>query len=112
MKIIRKNEYAGYEAAGHFNVKCERIHAPQMSGTEHLIMSVSCFEPGGGAETAAVGAGAELIYYIAKGEMELTTPEGKTILRAGDSAYFKAGDERSVLNVSSEPAEMLVIISK
>ena len=112
MKVVRHNEVVPYEAKGHFDVRTSRVCNKDMCDADHLIMGISWFLPGGGAEYSKVGPGAELIYYIAEGEMTVTTDEGSFVLKKGDSVFFKEGDGRSVKNESSEPAAMLVVISK
>lgn len=112
MKITRNDELVQYNPKGHYNMLARRAHSADVSGTKQLTVGLSTFQPGGGAESNTVPAGMELVYYIVKGEMELTTPEGVTVLKAGDSALFQEGDTRSVVNKSNEPADMLVISAK
>lgn len=109
MKIVRSNELKTYNPAGHYQMLAQRAYGKNETGNEVLTIGYSQFLPGGGAENSVVKPGMELVYYIIHGEMTLTTPEGTTVLKAGDSVGFKAGEERSVKNESNEPAGMLVI---
>lgn len=109
MKIVRKNELVTYEPKGHYNMLAQRAYGKNETGNEILTIGYSQFLPGGGAENSVVKDNMELVYYIVKGELTLTTPEGSTVLKAGDSVGFKAGEERSVKNESTEVACMLVI---
>lgn len=112
MKITRSNELVQYSPKGHYDMVARRAHSAEVSGTEQLTIGLSEFNPGGGAESSTVPAGMELVYYIIEGAMELTTPQGTTVLEAGDSALFQAGDERSVVNKTDGVSKMLVISAK
>ena len=112
MKITRANELVEYHPKGHYDMKALRAHNKEMSGAQFLIVGLSVFSPQGGAENNTVKPDSELIYYIVEGEMELTTAEGVTVLKSGDSVYFGVGDERSVCNKTDKPAKMLVIMAK
>lgn len=112
MKITRSNELVQYSPKGHYNMLARRAQSADISGTKQLTVGLSQFNPGGGAEASTVPAGMELVYYIVEGEMELTTPEGVTTLKAGDSAFFKEGDVRSVVNRTDSVSSMLVISAK
>ncbi len=112
MKITRANEVVPYEPAGHYDMRASRVHSAAMSGSAQLTLGLSWFLPGGGAQRAKVNDGMELIYYITEGQLTLTTETETTVLEAGDSCFFKAGDVRSVKNESARPAAMLVIMAK
>ncbi len=109
MKIVRSNELIQYHPAGHYSMEARRAFGRNETGNEILTIGYSRFQPGGGAEAAAVKPGMELVYYIIEGEMTLTTKEGTTVLKAGDSVGFQAGEVRSVRNESGAEAGMLVI---
>jgi uncharacterized cupin superfamily protein len=52
--------------------------------------------------------------YVLEGEVTLVTDQGSEVLRAGDSAGFKAGDPNGhcLRNLSSSPARLLEIGSR
>lgn len=112
MKIVRSDELVQYNPKGHYDMLARRAHSAEVSGSKLLTIGLSQFNPGGGAESSTVPTGMELVYYIVEGEMELTTPEGVTTLKAGDSALFQEGDERSVVNKTDSMSQMLVIAAK
>lgn len=113
MKVTRLSEIEPYEAPGHFDMRALRVHGPDTGcGSEHLILGLSYFLPGGGASAAPVPAGWELIYYIVEGEMTVTTNGETIVIKAGDSIFFKAGDVRESANKTNKPATMLVMIAK
>ena len=109
MKITRKDELVAYQPKGHYNMIARRAHSAEIGDSKQLTIGYSVFHPNGGAEDSTVPNGMELVYYIVSGEMELTTPEGVTVLKQGDSALFRAGDVRSVKNITDQDAGMLVI---
>ncbi|MFQ7451453.1 MAG: cupin domain-containing protein [Flavonifractor plautii] len=113
MKVMYRKDAEPYVPAGHYDVKCIRLHDQNTSGSEHLIVGVSYFLPnGGGAEYKKVPEDTNLIYYIVSGEMTVTTDEGEFILHAGDSICFQPGDGRSCRNTGMEATTMLVITGK
>ncbi len=112
MKIVRSDELVQYNPKGHYDMLARRAHSAEVSGSKLLTIGLSEFNPGGGAEDSTVPAGMELVYYIVEGEMELTTPEGVTILKAGDSALFQEGNTRAVKNITDNISKMLVIAAK
>ena len=112
MKIIRNNELVQYNPKGHYNMLARRAHSEQVSGAKQLTIGLSVFQSGGGAENSVVPEGMELVYYIVDGEIELTTPDGTTVLKTGDSALFQTGDTRAVKNMTDREASMLVIAAK
>ena len=80
MKVMYRKDAEPYVPAGHYDVKCIRLHDQNTSGSEHLIVGVSYFLPnGGGAEYKKVPEDTNLIYYIVSGEMTVTTDEGEFI---------------------------------
>ncbi len=112
MKITRSDELVPFTPKGAYTMFARRAHSADVSGTKQLTIGLSEFNPGGGAEASTVPEGMELVYYIVEGEMELTTPECVTVLKAGDSALFQAGDTRSVVNKTEGVSKMLVIAAK
>jgi mannose-6-phosphate isomerase-like protein (cupin superfamily) len=114
-KVTRRNEAYKYDAAGHFDVRTTRLHDPQDVNDGTIVMGLSHFLPGGGAEMKP--ANFEMVYYIAEGEMTVTMGEedGKEtpyVLHAGDSVHFGKGTLRSCLNTGCVSAQMLVIMIK
>lgn len=114
MKVTKANEGVEYSPPGHFGVNCVRLQDPDASGGEHLVLSISRFEPGGGCEFSAVpdDAPINMLYYIVEGEMSVTVPDGSFVLKAGDSVEWLPGDGRSIRNETDKMTTMLVIIGK
>ncbi|MCI8939714.1 MAG: cupin domain-containing protein [Dorea sp.] len=114
-KVARKYEAAKYEAPGHFDCRTTRLHNPVDVNEGTVVMGLSHFLPGGGAEMAP--ANFEMVYYIVEGEMTVTliNDEGKEeeyILQAGDSVHFGKGTQRASVNSGVVSAQMLTVMIK
>jgi mannose-6-phosphate isomerase-like protein (cupin superfamily) len=111
-KVVRKDEAVKYEAPGHFDVRTTRLHNPTDVNDGTIVMGLSHFLPGGGAELAP--ANFEMVYYIIAGEMTVTLvgEPGKEefVLQAGDSVHFGKGTERACLNTGVVSAQMLTVM--
>lgn len=114
-KVTLKNEAVKYDAPGHFDVRTTRLHNPADVNDGSVVMGLSHFLPGGGAEMAP--ANFEMVYYIAEGEMTVTLKnedgsESAYCLKAGDSVHFGKGTSRACLNTGVVAAQMLVLMIK
>ena len=114
-KVVRRNEAVTYEAAKHFDVRTTRLHNPEDMPECNVVMGLSHFLPGGGAEMAP--ANFEMVYDIIEGEMTITLlddagQENQYVLQAGDSVHFNKGTQRASLNTGCVTAQMLVIMIK
>lgn len=108
MEITRISDALTYEAPKHFNMTAKRLQGLEASGAECCSVAFSTFEPGGGAESGATPF--EKIYVVLKGEITVTVGDGSHVLRKHDSCRIEPREERTMLNASSEPAEVLVIV--
>ena len=113
-KVVRKNEATRYEVPNHFDVRTTRIHNPEDVNDGHLVLGMSHFLPGGGANASP--AKTDTIYYVVTGEMTVELYDdadkiSKFILGPGDSVHFGKGTKRSCLNTGSECVKMLVVQS-
>lgn len=105
-------EFTQYEAPGHFGVKCERIHGKDETNASKFWIGKSTFEPGGGAEWAYEDNPLEKVYYVMRGQMTVTDPDGKVYkIGPGESISFPPNEGRGLKNEGDEEAEMLVIIN-
>lgn len=109
-KIVRKEDAVFYEAAGHYDMRPTRLHNPQDVNDGRITMGLSHFLPGGGCKFGSNVL--ESIYYIIEGEMDLTTEEGTTTLRAGDSFHCGPGTPKAIQNNGSISCQMLVVLTK
>lgn len=114
-KVTHRNESTKYQAPGHFDVLTTRLHNPGDVNDGAVVMGLSHFLPGGGADMAP--ANFEMVYYIVEGEMTVTLKqddggEEKYVLRAGDSVHFGKGTERASLNTGVVTAQMLTVMIK
>lgn len=109
-KITKKDGYYPYEAPGHMECKLTRLHDPQDVEGGRMIMGLSHFLPaGGGTEYGANPL--ESIYYVIKGKLLFKGGDGvETLLEEGDSVHIAPGSAKSVTNVGTETAQMLVCL--
>ncbi len=108
-KITHVDESYVYEAPGHFQCLTTRLHDPQDVNEGALVMGLTHFLPGGGTNFG--NNNMESIYYILEGEMTLTTDDGETLLRAGDSFHCGPGTNKCVKNTGHTCAQMLVALT-
>jgi quercetin dioxygenase-like cupin family protein len=110
-KVTMKNESVQYEAPGHYDCKTTRLHNPADVNDGTIVMGLSHFLPGGGANMAP--AKFEMVYYIQKGEMTVSLDDGKDyVLHAGDSLHFGPGTGRACKNTGVDCAEMITVMIK
>lgn len=114
-KVTHRNGSTKYQAPGHFDVLTTRLHDPDDVNDGTIVMGLSHFLPGGGADMAP--ANFEMVYYIMEGEMTVTLKnevgeEKKYVLQAGDSVHFGKGTERASLNTGVVTAQMLTVMIK
>lgn len=108
-KICRKEEAVAYEAPGHYDVRCTRLHNPQDVNDGRLVCGLSHFLPGGGCKFGANPC--ESFYYIIEGQMEIETDDGeKTTLHKGDSYHCGPNTPKGIQNNGTEACQMLVVI--
>lgn len=69
-KVTKQYEAVNYEAPGHYDVRTTRLHNPTDVNDGTIVMGLSHFLPGGGAEMAP--ANFEMVYYVVEGEMTIT----------------------------------------
>lgn len=109
-KITRREEAVFYEAPGHYDMRPTRLHNPGDVNSGRITMGLSHFLPGGGCRLGSNSL--ESIYYILEGEMDLTTQEGTTTLRAGDSFHCGPGTEKAIQNNGPASCQMLVVLTR
>lgn len=108
-KITHKNESVSYEAPGHFQVLCTRLHNPDDVNDGKTVMGLSHFLPGGGCEFGAPPL--ETIYYVLSGEMTVKTEDGSEhVLHEGDSFHSGKGTGKSIVNTGTETCKLLVVL--
>lgn len=112
-KVVRRDEAKKYEPAGHFDNLSTRLHNPDDVNDGTIVMGLSHFLPGGGAQMAP--SRAEMVYYIVEGEMTVTLvndsgEEEKYVLRAGDSVHFGKGTQRASVNTGVVSAQMITVL--
>lgn len=113
MKLIKASEGKNYMAPGHFGGEFVSKIDDSIEGNKHLALNVSHFQPGGGCEYAAFPqAMPNLIYYVLKGQITVTTDTDKFVMTEGDCVIWNGGDIRGFVNEGDTVTDLLVIIGK
>ncbi len=85
-----------------------RLQGEEASDAGFASLGLSHFLPGGGAESSA--SPIEKIYFVLSGEVTIVTDAGETVLGPLDSCWLAAGERRSIINNTTLPASMLVVV--
>lgn len=110
MKVVKAPDLKNpHNVPAHYDMKSLDIHGMEKEGNFHniLILGLSQFLPGGGAEKAEIKA--DVIYYVLEGEMTVITEQGETVLQPGDSVRFEKNEVREIVNRCNMTTKMLVI---
>ena len=107
MEVTRLAEALPYEAPKHHGIAALRLHGGEQTNAERMVVGLSHFLPGGGADESA--SEAERVYVVLEGQITVTTEDGPVVLGPLDSCLIPVGETRSVKNATNLPASMLVI---
>jgi quercetin dioxygenase-like cupin family protein len=110
MKKVELKQVKSYQAPKHFDMTALKLHGREETGCKTFWMGLSHFLPGGGAEYDA--SPAEKVYFVLEGEVTVKGDSGEVIkLRPWDSIYIGAHEGREIVNATTRPASMLVVIN-
>src|SRR2546423_703967 len=102
MHVTQLADARPYEAARHFGMVGLRLQGFDASPAKNFWVGLSHFLPGGGAESAA--SPLERVYVVLSGAVTVITDAGETTLRPMDSCHLAAGETRSIINRTNQPA--------
>ncbi|WP_436643314.1 cupin domain-containing protein [Microbaculum sp. FT89] len=108
MRVTRIADARPYHAPGHSGMVGLRLQGKEASDTGAFWVGLSHFLPGGGAESGA--SDIEKVYVALSGQLTVMTDDGETVLGPLDSCRLAPGERREIVNRTSLPASMLVII--
>ncbi len=108
MEITRLADALPYEAPKHHGIAALRLHGGGQTNTERVMVGLSHFLPGGGADESS--SEIERIYVVLEGQITVTTDDGPVLLGPLDSCLIPPGETRTVQNTTNRPASMLVIM--
>jgi quercetin dioxygenase-like cupin family protein len=108
MEVTRLADALPYDAPKHHGIAALRLHGGGQSSTERMVVGLSHFLPGGGADESS--SEAERVYVVLEGQITVTTEDGPVLLGPMDSCLIRPGETRSVQNATNRPASMLVIV--
>ncbi|MEU0463829.1 cupin domain-containing protein [Amycolatopsis sp. NPDC006131] len=105
MKVVRADEAVPYDPPGHRGVDARRLQ--QLAG---LTVSVSTYEQGGAVTELPTAA--DTVYVVLAGTLRVTSHDDGACVDLGvhDSVFLRAGETRSVVNVSDADAVLLVVL--
>lgn len=104
-QVHRVADATAFQPEGH-----EGVSPVRLTGTgpgETLGVVLSTYEPGAHAEWSPVAL--DTVYVLQTGRLTITLEDGPVELGHLDSVFLPVGCLRSVDNLTSEPASMLVI---
>ncbi len=109
MQVTRFNAAKTYHPPKHPGAVAYRLQGMEASPVQDFWVGMSHFLPGGGAERDATPT--EKVYVVLSGEVTVEAGGQRVTLKTYDSCVIGKNEERSVVNESTLPATMLVVIS-
>ncbi|WP_286829578.1 MULTISPECIES: cupin domain-containing protein [Kordiimonas] len=109
MFVTRHKDAGEYHPPKHFGMVARRLQGMEASDMKDFFVGLSTLEPGGGAEEDA--SPFEKVYVVLSGEVTVVQDGEETVLGPLDSCGIAAGESRSIVNKTKDPASMVVIIS-
>lgn len=107
IQITRFDDAKPYDARNHFAMSAMRLQGGGVTDLEDYWVGFSTFLPGGGADKGSAPTGK--VYVVLEGEITVVTDQGDTVLGKFDSCYLPPNTERSIVNKTNLPVQMLVI---
>jgi glyoxylate utilization-related uncharacterized protein len=95
----------------HFNVVSGRFQGEAETGLKHFWVGMSHYLPGGGVEFSGADSAEEKVYFVLEGELTVKSETEEFVLGPRDSLYIGPHEGRSIINNTSKPATMLVIVN-
>lgn len=114
MHVTRIDAAPEYEAPNHFGMQCLRLQGREASPTRQMWMGMSRIEPGG--HTGLDGSPIEKLYFLVEGELHvvgerLDGTREEHVLAPHDSCAFAPGEKRQLVNRSSRPASVVLVMA-
>lgn len=110
MNITRVNNAPEYQAAGHFDMRLQRLQGHEAGAAEQLWLGLSTLAPGG--HTTLEPSPMEKHYVVLEGSVtllsELKGQHTQAVLHQWDSACYAPGEKRQLFNHSDKPARVLL----
>ena len=95
----------------HFNVVSGRFQGEAETGLTNYWMGMSHYLPGGGVEFSGADSMEEKVYFILEGELTVKSETEEFVLGKWDSLYIGPGESRSIINNTSKPATMIIVVN-
>lgn len=107
IQVTRFDSAEAYEAKGHFGMTAMRLQGQGVSDLEDYWVGFSTFLPGGGAEQSSAPTGK--VYVVLEGELTIVCGNDETVIGKFDSCFIPPNTERSIVNRTNSPVQMLVV---
>ena len=111
MKKMRLEDVKAYDAPGHFAMTAMRLSGKEETGAGKFWVGLSHFLPGGGAGWAYEDNPLEKVYFVLDGEITVKSKTEEFVLKQWDSLYIGPHEAREIINNTSRPATMLVVVN-
>ena len=95
----------------HFNVVSGKFQGEAETGLKSFWMGMSHYLPGGGVEFSGADSAEEKVYFILEGELTVKTETEEFVLGHWDSLYIGPDESRSIVNNTSKPATMIIVVN-
>lgn len=112
MQLVRFSDAPSYEAPGHVDMAMRQIQGRAVGKTDSVWMGISIIQPGGG--TTLTASPVEKFYVVLEGMLQISTmgDTGSSVaqLRPFDSVRIEPGEARQLLNDSTVPCTVLLVM--
>lgn len=108
MQVKRFKDAKTYDAPNHRLSSSFRLIGTD-EGASKFVAGLSHFLPGGGAGPDS--SPTEKVYTVLAGELTVIVGGKETVLKALDSCFIGANEEREIVNRGNEVVTMLVAVS-
>jgi quercetin dioxygenase-like cupin family protein len=109
MHVKRFSDAKAYEAPNHRGYSSLRLFGAEAGGTNHVIVGLSHFLPGGGAGPDA--SPPEKVYVVLEGELTVIIDGKETVLKKHDSCVIEPNERREIINRGNDVCTILVAVA-
>lgn len=108
MHVTRIRAAGPYEAPGHAAMHCLRLQGHEAGPSSSLWVGLSHILPGGG--TTLEASPLEKMYVVLAGEVTVRTDKEEATLGPWDSCRLAPAEPRQLLNRTTLPASILLVM--
>ncbi|GGG26521.1 hypothetical protein GCM10007304_45420 [Rhodococcoides trifolii] len=108
MHLTRFEDAVPYAPPGHHGVTAVRLQGLDAGGPDGCVVSISTYAPDSFVDLLPTAF--ETIYVVLDGELVIYAHGKVATLRRDDSVHLDRGEVRSIRNVQSSSATLLVVL--